>query len=325
MMLNRKIVVAVIMTGLLAVAGCAAGPKANPALEDARAAYARAKATPGIMENAQVPMHDADRALKKAAQAEEDADVSRMAKLAQDQVDYAVLVAEQKMAEQKIESLNQEKQNVLLENRQREIERAQKEAASKQHELEVKAREIELARQQVEEARQKTLEMQTQAEAARKDAEAKAIEAEMARQKAEALEREMADMKAHKTERGLVLTLGDVLFSSGKADLMPGAMRTLDKLTAFLKENPERNLVIEGHTDNVGSDAFNLDLSQRRADSVRNALMNRGVGSDRISTKGYGERYPVAGNETRAGRQQNRRVEIIILDEGVSGSSILRN
>ncbi|MEE4356874.1 MAG: OmpA family protein [Desulfococcaceae bacterium] len=288
--------------------GCASAP--NPALESAKAAYEQAKATPGVLENAAVPMHEAEKSLKKAMNAEEEEEITHLAALAQKRVEYAVTVAEKEMAEKTQAELEQEKQKVLLDTRQKQIEKARKETEAKQRELEVKAREIELARQQ--------------AETARKEAEAKAKEAELARQKAENLEKELSEMKARKTDRGLVLTLGDVLFASGKSQLMPGAGRTVDKLAAFLAANPGRNIVIEGHTDDVGSDSSNLVLSQRRADAVRTALLSRGIDNHRIITKGYGESYPVAGNSSAAGRQQNRRVEIIILDEGVKGESIMR-
>ncbi len=302
--------------------GCASAP--NPALESAKTAYEQAKVTPGVLENAAVPMHEAEKSLKKAMNAEEEDEITHLAVLAQKRVEYAVTVAEKEMAEKTQAELEQEKQKVLLDTRQKQIEKARKETKAKQQELEVKAREIELARQQAEDAHAKSLKMKEEAEAARKEAEAKAKEAELARQKAENLEKELSEMKARKTERGLVLTLGDVLFASGKSQLMPGAARTIDKLAAFLAENPERNIVIEGHTDNVGSDSFNLVLSQRRADAVRMALLSRSIDNHRIITRGYGESYPVAGNSSAAGRQQNRRVEIIILDEGVKGESIMR-
>jgi outer membrane protein OmpA-like peptidoglycan-associated protein len=105
---------------------------------------------------------------------------------------------------------------------------------------------------------------------------------------------------------------------------MPGALLTIDKLSDFLEKHPDRNVLIEGHTDNVGKADFNMFLSQRRADAVRTALLERGVSAGRITTKGYGESYPVAGNKTAAGRQQNRRVEIVVLNPGVSAETIIR-
>ncbi len=127
---------------------------------------------------------------------------------------------------------------------------------------------------------------------------------------------ELLELNAKMTSRGLVLTLGDVLFETGKATLLPGATRAIDKLVSFLSDNPERKVLIEGHTDNVGSATYNIDLSLRRAEAVAIALEEKGIDKERIVTRGYGEQYPVASNKDAAGRQQNRRVEIVILNEG---------
>ena len=103
---------------------------------------------------------------------------------------------------------------------------------------------------------------------------------------AKELEQELAELKAKKTDRGFVLTLGDVLFATAKADLMPGAQRTIDQLAAFLNKYPTRKVVVEGHTDSRGSEAYNMTLSQHRAESVRSAIMARGISPDRITAKG---------------------------------------
>ena len=136
--------------------------------------------------------------------------------------------------------------------------------------------------------------------------------------------KEMEELNAKQTSRGLVLTLGDVLFETGKATLLPGAQRAIDKLAQFLEENPEREVLIEGHTDNVGSATYNLDLSLRRAQAVKEALAAKGIDPERIHARGYGERYPVASNSDAAGRQRNRRVEIVILKEGVDPEAMTR-
>ena len=130
---------------------------------------------------------------------------------------------------------------------------------------------------------------------------------------AAALEQELAALKAKKTDRGYVLTLGNVLFKTGKADLMPGAQRTIDQLVRFLNNHPEEKISVEGHTDSTGNDSFNMMLSQSRAESVASAVMARGISYDRITTRGFGEMYPIAGNDTASGRQENRRVEIVFI------------
>ena len=129
------------------------------------------------------------------------------------------------------------------------------------------------------------------------------------------LEQLIQELAGRETERGLILTLGDILFDTAQAQLKPGALRSIQKLTGYLQANPQRRVAIEGFTDSQGSEQYNLQLSQARADTVRNALINAGVKPDQITVSGYGEAFPVADNGTAAGRQQNRRVEIVISDK----------
>jgi outer membrane protein OmpA-like peptidoglycan-associated protein len=149
-----------------------------------------------------------------------------------------------------------------------------------------------------------------------REAQLEAREAELQRTQADAesLRRELLALQAVKTERGMVMTLGDVLFATAKAELQPGAASTIERLANFLGEYPEKTVLIEGFTDSTGSADFNQGLSERRALSVRQALLNAGVSSDRISTEGFGMSRPVADNATAEGRQRNRRVEIVIQD-----------
>lgn len=133
-----------------------------------------------------------------------------------------------------------------------------------------------------------------------------------AQRTAAALEAQLRELQAKQTDRGLVLTLGDVLFDSGQSTLKPGAASTIDRLATFLSQAPERSVAIEGHTDSVGAESYNLSLSENRANSVKAALVAKGIDAERIVTVGKGEGVPVAGNDNSAGRQQNRRVEIIV-------------
>lgn len=123
----------------------------------------------------------------------------------------------------------------------------------------------------------------------------------------EARTRELEAIRA-----GTVVTLGDVLFETGQATLLPGGALELDPVVAYMRDHPNSSLVIEGHTDSVGSSGYNQQLSQARADAVRNYLMRQGISTDRILARGMGEDFPVASNDTAAGRQQNRRVEVLV-------------
>ena len=125
---------------------------------------------------------------------------------------------------------------------------------------------------------------------------------------------EIQNLQTKQTDRGLVMTLSDVLFDTGKATLKPGAARDLDRLAQALKDNSNTRVLIEGHTDSVGGDDYNQALSDRRAEAVADALRMRGVPEDRYEVKGLGKAFPVASNDTSAGRQQNRRVEIVFSD-----------
>jgi outer membrane protein OmpA-like peptidoglycan-associated protein len=123
------------------------------------------------------------------------------------------------------------------------------------------------------------------------------------------------ELNAKQTDRGMTITLGDVLFDTGKAQLKSGSERSLHKLTQFLRENPKRSVSVEGFTDSVGGDEYNQQLSERRANAVRESLIAQGVEPDRVVASGYGKAFPVAGNEAAAGRQLNRRVEIIVSED----------
>jgi outer membrane protein OmpA-like peptidoglycan-associated protein len=143
---------------------------------------------------------------------------------------------------------------------------------------------------------------------------------DQATEQAARLQAEVDQLKAKPTPRGLVLTLGDVLFDTGKAQLNPGAARKLDQLAQFLTEHPERRVQIDGFTDSVGTESYNQTLSQARADAVKSALVTRGIDASRVGSQGYGKGFPVADNADSGGRQLNRRVEVVIGDE--SGASI---
>ncbi|MCU7803542.1 MAG: OmpA family protein [Candidatus Thiodiazotropha sp. (ex Lucinoma borealis)] len=277
--MSRTMINLIAATSLaLLLSGCSSMQK-NQALTDAEQAYAEAKQNEQLLRYASTELERASNALSRAATAENEEDMTSLAYVGKTRVMIAQSVAARKAATAKLEELGE------IKNKER-----------------LKAREIEIQ-----------LEQHAKDEALR-DKEAALMERENALAKAEALRLELAELQAKKTERGMVMTLGDVLFSTGKTELLPGAMSTIDKLAKFLAEYQEKTVLVEGHTDNVGSDAFNQDLSERRALSVKNALMQAGVDGSRIDTLGMGETTPVTDNSTSAGRLKNRRVEIVIRD-----------
>jgi outer membrane protein OmpA-like peptidoglycan-associated protein len=128
------------------------------------------------------------------------------------------------------------------------------------------------------------------------------------------LRRELTLIQSRQSERGIVLTIPDVLFQVDKADLKVEAQRDLTAIAAYLKERPDQKVLIEGHTDSTGTEAYNHELSLRRGTTVETFFLRRGVDPDRLEVRGLGEDHPVASNATIAGRQQNRRVEIVMLN-----------
>ncbi len=271
--------------GLLSA--CASTPATTPKLASAQAMYQQAQNDPVMATSpiAQKNLFIAGEILAKAEKAETPETMDHYAYLAEQQARDALETAKRKAAEQSIEKLGKEKNEVVLQAREKEIARAHAES--------------ELAR--------------AEAEARAKEADARAREAEMALERVKQLEQQLSDLQATQTDRGLVLTLGDVLFATGKAELLGGAARNLDRLAQYLKDTPEKNILIEGHTDSVGGEDYNMELSRNRALSVRDALLDRGISAERMQTEGFGKSRPVASNDTETGRQQNRRVEIIIL------------
>lgn len=191
-----------------------------------------------------------------------------------------------------------------------------------EHQLYLTERQIEIARANVSqkqaeatvgsaELRRKDILLQAERQ---ESARARSLAASMAG-RAEELEQQVSDLQTEDTERGLVLTLGSVLFETNKATLHTGSRRTVQKVAEFLNQYPERKILIEGFTDSRGSDDYNQQLSEDRAQAVRELLVTNGVDSQRVQVEGYGEEYPVASNDNSAGRQQNRRVEIVISKE----------
>ena len=276
--MNAKLISAI--TVALALGACAGGPRPNPALESAHDAVRAAESDPNISKYAALDLEAARKNLAIADDAalhHRDSDIAQPAYMAEQNARLARIHGAAKSDDARVAAGQSERDQIMLSARTREVQNAK--AATN------------VALDQRDQAAQNAA--QAQQEAAR-------------------LQAEVDQLKATPTPRGLVLTLGDVLFDTGRAELNPGAGRKLDQLAQFLNEHKDRLVQIDGFTDSVGTDAYNEDLSRRRADAVKSALLSRGVDSARIGTVGYGKAYPVATNNESGGRQLNRRVEVII-------------
>jgi Outer membrane protein and related peptidoglycan-associated (lipo)proteins len=192
---------------------------------------------------------------------------------------------------------------------------AQKQVAIAQETAKRKAAEADVSAADAERNKIRLSARTEEAEKAQQQAQSAEMHAQSAEMRASALESQLKELNAKKSDRGMVITLGDVLFDIDRAQLKSGGVREVQKLADILKQNPQRNVAIEGFTDSTGSESHNQELSERRANAVRDTLMNMGIDSSRITTRGYGKSFPVASNSNEAGRQLNRRVEVIISDE----------
>jgi outer membrane protein OmpA-like peptidoglycan-associated protein len=281
--------ISTIMVSLLTLTSINCAPK-NVALQDARSAFQNASNDPMVQKNAPVALHDAGLALQKANEAEakkaDKEEVSHLSVLAIKRVEIAKIEAQKKAQDTQLEEISKTRTDAVLTAREQETKDARQKAAM----LEANNKQLE------------TVATQSQAE---KDALAL---------KNETLEKELAALKMKPTARGMELTLKDTVFEFGKAELTAGARRDLEKLSQELKNAPERKILVEGHTDGIGTDVYNQALSERRAEAIKDALA-KDIDSSRITARGLGKQYPVASNAHEAGRQQNRRVTVTVLSD----------
>lgn len=263
---------------------CNSMPTNTSMLDQTRNDYRSAQSNPKVASYAPLEMKQASDAMAKAnaAAANNDSteEIDKLAYLAKQKIALTQEVAKQKSAEADVAKSGTERDKMRLDQRTREADQSRTAA--------------NIARGDAAYAQQQT-----------RDAQARNAN----------LEAQLAELSAKKTERGMVITLGDVLFATDQARLNPEGTRTVQKLAQVLTQNPQRTVLIEGFTDSTGSSAHNQALSERRADSVQLGLLEQGIARNRIAIHGYGEAHPVAGNESTADRQLNRRVEIVLSED----------
>jgi outer membrane protein OmpA-like peptidoglycan-associated protein len=292
--MNAKFLKPIVLAGAVMLAACGSMPTSTPALDQARGDYIAANNNPQVSSYAPLEFKQASDALEQAnaaAARRESLDrIDQLAYIAKQKIESAQQVASQKAAEADIANTGRQRDRLQLQARTAEADRAKMDA---------------------ERAKMDAQAAQAQAQ----NAEAQTREAQA---RAAQLEAQMADLQAKKTERGMIITIGDVLFGTDQARLTPAGMNTVHKLADVLTQNPNRTVLVEGFTDSTGTSAHNLELSQRRAAAVASALTGMGIGRERVAMRGYGEAYPVTGNDTAGNRQLNRRVEIVLSNEGVA-------
>ncbi|MCM2296983.1 OmpA family protein [Rhodoferax sp.] len=294
------------------MAGCSSTPKTTSLLDQARTDYQVAQGNPDIATYAPLEMKQATQAMAQAnVEANErgsDDMINNLAYLAKQKIALTQEVTKRKVAEAEIANAGKERDQMRLDQRTNEANVARMRADN--------------ATQAAQLAQSDAAQAQRQAQQAQLDAANAQRQTQEAQAHAAQLEAQLAELAAKKTARGMVITLGDVLFGTDLSRLTADGMRSAQKLAIVLQQNPERNVLIEGFADSTGAADYNQGLSERRASAVRTALLELGVARERIDMRGYGESFPVAANDSAASRQLNRRVEIVLSDD--SGKIVAR-
>ena len=309
---RSALAIAAAAAALATLAACSSVPERNAALDLARSRYEAAQNQSQVATLAPEELKRASEALRVAEQAKASGDtianVDHLAYLVSQRVMIAQDTASSRSAQAVTAGAAAERDRMRLAQRTQEADMAQRQLSASQQSNAIASQQLA--------ASQQSNAMQSAA-LAKAGADAQGDKERQARTDAQVsdLQAQLKDINARKTERGMVVTLGDLLFSTGQSKLQGDGARTMAKLAEFLKRNPQRKAAIEGYTDSVGSGASNQALSDRRAHAVMDALVDLGVPGTRLSTEGFGEARPVASNDTATGRQMNRRVEVVFAPE----------
>jgi len=287
-----------LLSAAILLAACNTAPKTTTLLEQTRAEYRSAKNDVQVNQYAPAELSQSAEALDKADAAatkrDSDEKIDQLAYLARQKVTIAEDVAKQKAAEASIAAAGKKRDQVQLNERTQEANAANASAAM---------------------ANQTALAAQIDARQAQDDTR-------QAQEKAARLEQELRDLNAKKTDHGIIITFGDILFNTDQSHLNPSGVGVVQKLAQILIENPQRNVLIGGFTDSTGTAAYNLELSERRAQAVSDVLTGMNVARTRITLQGFGETHPIADNKTAQNRQLNRRVEITLSDASGTVSAV---
>jgi outer membrane protein OmpA-like peptidoglycan-associated protein len=268
----------------------------------ARSRLIQLQSDPELASRAPLAIKEADIAVTAAEKPQTDKILgAHLVYLADRRVAIAQAQAEARLAVDQRKTLGEEREAMRLQARTQEADAANRRATA--------------AQADASDQKQRADAALSQADAANSAANSAAAEAQRS---ALELQRQIEELQAKVTDRGIVLTLGDVLFATGTATLNTGVSSNLGKLAGFLNAHPDRTVLIEGYTDSMGTDEYNQTLSERRAEAVKAYLMGQGINASRLTSIGKGESSPIGDNASSTGRQQNRRVEVIIANSLVS-------
>ena len=308
--MNKTLTASALLTSLL-LGACATTQAPPQALVEARTTVRSAELDATVQTQAPLELKKATDSLSRANtlldKGEPLAEVSSAAYIASQQAKTAMAVAQAKSNDAAMGAAELDRERVRGDMRSAEAQRARMQTGAARQQAAIAEQRASGAEQRASGAEQRAAGAEQQAAIAQ-------ASASDAQQQAGQLQQRLDDLQAKQTDRGMLVTLGDVLFEFNRDEVKTGAQSSLRKLADFLQQYPTRQVLIEGYTDNIGAASYNEALSLRRANSVEHALMGMGVAAGRVTTAGYGKEYPIADNSTDTNRALNRRVEVYIAD-----------
>lgn len=309
----------IVLAVVALLSACGSTPKATVLLNEIHGEYRMAQNNPNVTTYASLEMKQAGEAMAQADAAannrDSDEKIDKLAYLARQKIALAQEVTKTKIAQAEVANAGKERDQVRLDMRTNEANAANIKADQAKQAAVLAQNDAARAQQQTQVAQVDAAKAQLDAAKAQADAANSQRATQDAQTRNAQLEAQLADLAAKKTDRGMVITLGDVLFGTDLSRLTSDGVITVQKLAKVMELNPQRHVLIEGFADSTGAAPYNQLLSERRANAVQQSLLDMGVARDRVATRGFGENYPVAANDTAPNRQMNRRVEIVLSDD----------